>query len=317
MFATKRFRPFDKKAVDFDFSDITNHTRRAIRDVKIALGCMIMQTGGTKMGRIIAAMLIAIAAALPASAMDASALPLPSSVTLSWSGAEGAVYYDIYSGEDFIVRLESGDRSYTVNGLSSDTHYDFSVAARDEENRTLDAAFLSAETDSWDGIYEWKNLTDKDNRGKVKDLRIRVETADDPSFGQFHELYMIMDDGSEEKIFPLYSFTDPESGKWVDYDGTSQEAIAYRLNADRLNTSIFNPGRWRLARVVIGHDSGSATVETSAFGITVETLSSYHFFIEDGVKKMEYRTEGSGLADAILFRNPNPGEGDAFILTER
>ena len=122
------------------------------------------------MGRIITAMLIAIAAALPASAMDASALPLPSSVTLSWSGTEGAVHYDIYSGEDFIVRLESGDRSYTVNGLSSDTHYDFSIAARDEENRTLDAAFLSAETDSWDGIYEWKNLTDKDNRGKMKDL---------------------------------------------------------------------------------------------------------------------------------------------------
>ena len=267
------------------------------------------------MGRIIAAILIAIAVALPASAMDASALPLPSSVTLSWPGAEGAVYYDIYSGEDFIVRLESGDRSYTVNGLSSDTHYDFSIAARDEENRTLDAAFLSAETDSWDGIYEWKNLTDKDNRGKMKDLRIRVETADDPSFGQFHELYMIMPDGSEEKIFPLYAFDDPESGKWVDYDGESQEAIAYRLNADRLNTSIFNPGRWRLAKVVIGRDSGSAVVETSAFGITVETVSSYRFFIEDGVRKMEYRTEGSGLADAILFRTPNPGEGDAFVLT--
>lgn len=268
-----------------------------------------------KMGRIITAMLIVIAAAMPASAMEASALPFPSSVTLSWSDTEGAVHYDIYSGDDFIIRLSSGNRSYTVDRLSSDTHYDFSIAARDGENRTLDAAFVSAETDSWDGIYGWKNLTDRDNRGRMKDLKIRVETAADPSYGQFHELYMIMPDGSEKKIFPLYAFDDPESGKWVDYDGTSQEAIAYRLNADRLNTSIFNPGRWRLAKVVIGHDSGSAAVETSAFGITVETVSSYRFFIEDGIKKMEYRTEGSGLADAILFRNPNPGEGDAFVLT--
>ena len=32
--------------------------------------------------------------------------------------------------------------------------------------------------------------------------------------------------------------------------------------------------------------------------------------------KLEYSTIGTGVADAILFRNPNPGEGDSFILTK-
>ena len=252
---------------------------------------------------------------LHAAPLSLEAIAYPSSVNLSWNEADGAVFYDIYSGEDFIVRLDSSSRCYDVKNLLSDTHYDFSIAARTSDNETLDAAFASATTTSWDGIYEWINQTDIDNHGRVRSLRIRIETAYDSSVGQYHNVYMYMEDGSEVKIFPLYSFDDPSSGEWVDYDGDSVAAVSYRLNAERFNTSPFTPGRWRVDKVVIDYDSSSAYIQTSALGLVFETVSGYELYIEDGVMKLSFYTEGTGIVNGILFKNPNPGEGDAFILT--
>ncbi|MBO8436402.1 MAG: hypothetical protein IAA97_05440 [Spirochaetes bacterium] len=247
-------------------------------------------------------------------ALDANAIAQPSAVIFNWNEVDGAEYYDIYNEDTFIVRLPYDTLSYRKDNLLSNTSYNFSIAARDSENNTLDASFLTIHTDCWDGIYEWVNRTDKDNRGRMKNLRVRVETAYDPEFGQYHKLYMPMDDGSETKIFPLYDFSDPRAGEWVDYKDKGEAGTSYRINADKLNTSVFNPSKWRLDKLTIGNDYGSAYVQSRALGITADTISSYHFFIEDGMKKMEYRTEGKGIAASILFKNPNPGEGGSFIL---
>ncbi len=259
--------------------------------------------------------LLLAAGLLAASGLEAEAEPFPSSVEISWSGVEGAAYYDIYSGENFIVRLPENERSYTVKSLPSETTFSFSVAARTEDNSTLDAAFLSAVTTSWDGVYEWVNRTDRDNHGKVRSIRLRIETMRDPAVGQYHAVYMYQDDGSQIRIFPLYEFDDPSSGGWVDYSSDSPAAVSYRLNAERFNTSPFKPGRWRMDRVVIDYDSSYAYIQTSAFGLVLETVSGYELFIEDGAMKMSFHTEGSGMVNGVLFKNPNPGEGDAFILT--
>ena len=240
---------------------------------------------------------------------------LPSSVSLSWNDTDGAVYYDIYSGADFIVRLDSAVHEYSVENLLSDTSYNFSIAARTEDNNTLDAAFATVKTTSWDGIYEWVNETDNDNHGKVKSLRLRVETAVSEKVGQYHNIYMCMDDGSEMKIFPLYDFSDPAAGEWVDFDDEGKAGTSYRINASRFNTSPFNPQKWRLDKVVIDYDSSYAYIQTSALGFVVDTVSSCRFYIDNGAMKMSFGTEGSGIADAVLFKNPNPEEGDAFILT--
>lgn len=249
--------------------------------------------------------------------LDASAAAEPSAVEFEWNAVDGASFYDIYSGEEFIARLPSDARSYHHGGLDSGKEYSFSIAARDASNNTLEAAFLKAETGWWDGIYEWRNLTDDDNRGRMRSLRVRVETAEDPVYGQHHRLYMIMDDRSEARIFPLYDFGDPKSGQWESYKGDGTAATAYRLNADRLNTSIINPSKWRLDSITLGPDHGSAHVETRAFGITADIIASYRLFVEDGIMKMEYSTAGSGAAEAILFCNPNPGEGDSFVLVRQ
>lgn len=264
---------------------------------------------------VIACFLLFISSLIYAVELEATAEAFPTSVSFSWNPVEGAVYYDVYNGEAFLSRLDAGARAYTAVGLLSDTDYSFSIAARTSDNETIAAAFLDVETGSWDGIYEWVNMTDDDNDGKMAWLRIRVDTDYDEAVGQYHNIYMIMEDGSEVKIFPLYDFGDPASGQWEDYDGDSVAAVSYRLNAERFNTTSFTPSRWRVSRIVIDYDSSSAYIQTSALGLVVETKSWYQLYIEEGVMKMSFLTEGSGIAEMILFRNPNPGEGEAFILT--
>ena len=107
---------------------------------------------------IIACFLLMIPSFLAAAGLDAVCTPHPSSVDFSWSGVPGAVYYDIYRGETFLARVDSSTFSYTAENLLSDTAYSFSVAARTEDNTTLDAAFLDTVTGSWDGVYRWRFL---------------------------------------------------------------------------------------------------------------------------------------------------------------
>ena len=270
------------------------------------------------MRRIIALLtaLSLLAGTAAAASLCAEAEGLPTSVTLSWNSVEGAAHYDIYNGDKPVARLGSDASSYTVEKLLSDEEYTFCVATRGEGNEDIDAEWVSVSTSSWDGVYEWVNKTDKDNKGRVKGIRIRIETAYDEKVGQYHNVYMYKDDGTEVKIFPLYDFSDSSSGEWVDYNASSPAAISYRFNAERFNTSPFKPVKWRVDKVVIDYDSSSAYIQTSALGLVFETVSGYELYIEDGEMKLSFHTEGSGMVSGVLFRNPNPGEGDAFILTK-
>lgn len=262
-------------------------------------------------------LLLAAAAMLSAVSLNAEAESLPTSIKLSWDAVDGAVYYDIYNGQTSVARLPSDVYSFTVEDLFSNESYDLCVAARDAENRDLDAEWVTASTTNWDGVYQWENETDKDNRGRMKTFTLRLETVRDEAIGQYLRMFMVNDDGSELRIFPLFDFGSEEAGNWVDYDDEGPTGTAYRENAERFNTSIFKPSKWRVDRIVIDYDSTSAYIQTSAFGIIVDTETTYNLYIEDGLRKMSFTTTSeSSLAESVLFHNPNPGEGDAFILTE-
>lgn len=268
------------------------------------------------MRRIIALLtaLSLLAGTAAAASLGAEAEGLPTSVTLSWNPVEGAAHYDIYNGDKPVARLGSDASSYTVEKLLSDTEYTFCVAARGEGNEDIDAEWVSVSTSSWDGVYEWINETDKDNKGRMKSLRFRLDTKVDPVYGQYHEMFLLSDDGNEYRIFPLFPFDSDMSGQWIDYDDQTPAGIAYRINAERFNKSSFTPSRWRVDRIEIDSDSTSAYIQTSAFGITVMTTTTYNLYMEDGQAMMTFETNGSGIAGTVIFRNPNPGEGDAFIL---
>ena len=268
------------------------------------------------MRRIIALLtaLSLLAGMAAAASLGAEAEGLPTSVTLSWNPVEGAAHYDIYNGDKPVARLGSDASSYTVEKLLSDEEYTFCVAARGEGNEDIDAEWVSVSTSSCDGVYEWINETDKDNKGRMKSLRFRLDTKVDPVYGQYHEMFLLSDDGNEYRIFPLFPFDSDMSGQWIDYDDQTPAGIAYRINAERFNKSSFTPSRWRVDRIEIDSDSTSAYIQTSAFGITVMTTTTYNLYMEDGQAMMTFETNGSGIAGTVIFRNPNPGEGDAFIL---
>ena len=92
---------------------------------------------------LIVAFLAALAGNLQSAGLDAEIIGHPTSADISWASVPGASWYDIYSGDTFIARLESSEREYSVEGLFSSSDYSFSIAARDQENNTLDADFLS------------------------------------------------------------------------------------------------------------------------------------------------------------------------------
>ena len=89
-------------------------------------------------------LLLAAAAMLSAVSLNAEAESLPTSIKLSWDAVDGAVYYDIYNGQTSVARLPSDVYSFTVEDLFSNESYDLCVAARDAENRDLDAEWVTA-----------------------------------------------------------------------------------------------------------------------------------------------------------------------------
>lgn len=260
---------------------------------------------------------LAVLAALSLSAMTVTAETFPSSVELSWAPVEGASYYDIYNGNTPLVRLGSSALSYTVEGLPPDTAFRFCVAARDSANANLDAKWVKASTGNWDGVYLWENLTDEDNHGKVRSIRLRIQSAYDDDLGYYFEIYSWDAEDKEYRIFPLLDFGDERSGEWISYKDSSSAAVAYRNNAERFNTSRFKPSKWRLDKLEIDYDSTSAYIQTSAVGMKLMTVSTYQMYVEDGVRKISFSTTSdSSLVRNNLFENPNPGEGPAFILSE-
>lgn len=242
----------------------------------------------------------------------------PSSVSFHWAPVAGAMHYDIYKDNEFVARISDGSTSYTVERLYCSTFYSFTFASRDEQGNTLDAAWLDVTTDTWDGLYSWVNKTDKDNKGKLKHLVVRVEMKIDPVYGQYPEIWFQNDDGSENRIFPLFDFDDPDSALWHKFKEDSEAGRAYRENANRFNTTVFNPGKWKLDKVVIDTNETTAYILTSILSFELTTWSKFVFFEgEDGIKRLSLETKGEeAITNSFIFKNPNPDEDSRFILTK-
>ncbi len=238
----------------------------------------------------------------------------PTSLELSWAPESGAVYYDIYNGQDFVVRLDNNARSYTITGLDSDRSYQIALAVRDSANNTLSSVWLDGRTSSWDGVYLWTNKTDDDNKGRIREIRMRIAHVKDDVYGQYNEVYLYYN-GAELKIFPLFPFDSEDAKVWHKYKEDSVGGNSYRSNAALFNKSSMTPSKWRISKIVIDRDSTYAYIQTSALSFIFDTVSSYSLYESDGKKYMEFKTESEqSIVNNALFKNPNPGEGDSFIL---
>ena len=262
-----------------------------------------------------------IASAAFSASMKMSAYAMPTSVSLDWTDVSGADFYDIYKDDAFVVRLDAqkiSDSSYVVEKLNSNTEFVFKIAARKKDNQTLAAAKAVATTSSWDGVYQWVNETEHTNNGKLKSLTLRVETKLDPVYGQFMELYYVPDNADMEyKIFPLFAFDDKSAFEWHKYKDKSVAGVSYRTNAELFNTSPFTPGKWKVYSIVIDSNGATAYIQTSALGMEFLTTTVFEFYLEGSEMKLSLNTTGEQkIVDNYLFKNPNPGQGDAFILNK-
>ncbi len=239
----------------------------------------------------------------------------PTGFLVDWKEVEGAKWYDIYVDDGFVARLDNNVFSYEIGNLMSNKTYNISFAARDEGNNTLIAEFSTNTTTSWDGTYVWNNPTTKDNKGRVKKLVFKVRTVLDPIYGQHQEIYILSDDGAEHRIFPLYDFNDKSAG-WTDYDDDTEQAATYRLNAERFNTSSIVPSSWRVSKIFLGRDHIEVTVETKAFGISLDTMVIYDFIVDDeGCRNLVFRMDGPSLVRTFVFFNPDGTRDDgAYVL---
>ena len=262
--------------------------------------------------------LLLVAGLLYAASMTLDYDVAPTSVSLSWDSVDGTSFYDVYKDNVFVVRLDSKTSSYRVEKLLSNKEYVFSIAARDSSNNTLSAARAKIKTDSWDGIYQWVNKTDVDNDGKLSKLTLRIETQLDNTYGQFYKIIYERPDGSEIQIFPLFSFDDQSAFQWHKYKEESVAGNSYRENAELFNTSPFKPGKWKVYSIVIDSDTTTAYIQTSAIGMEFLTTTVFKLYEdESGLKCLSLDTKGEQkIVDNYLFKNPNPGEGDAFILNK-
>lgn len=263
--------------------------------------------------RLVLPALVILCSVSSALALDVQARP--TGFLVSWDRVDGAEWYDLYVDNGFVARLENDVFSYEIGNLMSNTGYDISFAARDGENNTLDAQFAKGTTTTWEGTYVWTNPTKKDNKGKIRRLVFNVRTVLDPTYGQHQEIYILSDDGAEHRIFPLYGFDDTSAG-WTDYDADTEPAATYRLNAERFNTSSIVPSSWRVSKIFLGLDHIEVTVDTKAFGITLDTEVIYDFAVdEDGVRNLVFRMDGPSLVRAFVFFNPDGTRDDgAYVL---
>lgn len=258
------------------------------------------------------ALLLAVPAMLAADGLDLEAECTVNTVTLTWSGVDGAIWYDIYDGGRFIVRLPSDARSYTMEHLAQDTEYRFVMGARDASNADLDAEAVRVRTGNYNGTYVWTNPTDDDNDGMLKEIVYKAQLDSDPVYGQYMRI-SISEGGEEYVVFPLVEF---DAGwDWIDYDADTPTAIAYRTNCEKFNSLNVSPSRFRVQSVSMTNDRIEATIRSSAFGIGVDTVSTYEFGHDEEGRYVRFTTTGSGLAEMALFRNPtDPDNPYTYLL---
>ena len=235
-------------------------------------------------------------------------------VSLSWSQVDGAIYYDIYRGSDFIVRLDKSASSYTIEDERQNADFVYIIGARDKDNKTLAASKVSVKTESFEGVYQWVNPTKKTNGGKLTEITLRLELAEDPVYGQYMKIYSLTEIG-ERCFFPIFPL-DSTDWPWVEYDSDSDEAITYRVTCEKFNSSPFTPSSFRQSRLEIHPDYVRVDMQSRALGFEVTTTSTFSFYSENGELFLDYSTSGSGLAKTAIFKNPVGDDPWVYTLSK-
>lgn len=253
-----------------------------------------------------------LSAAAWAASMDFRAQTGVNSAVLSWEEVEGAVWYDLYRGEDFVARHPADVFSHSLEHLDQDTEYRYVIGARDAEGATLAAAAVEFETSNYNGTYVWVNTSGDDNNGKLTRIEYTATLAEHPEYGQYMTIEATTM-GKTMRIFPLQPLVGPWD--WLGYKDGNAMSEAYRANCEMFNTLPISPSRFRTVSVSLSTDVMSCVIVTQALGIRLESESVYQFGEDGEGAFLRYSTDGGGLVTSALFKNPdNPDDPHSYIL---
>ena len=255
-------------------------------------------------------LLLICALPLFASALDVQLISAyPNQLHLQWKAVAGADYYDVYVDGNPVQRVRSESVVVGSNEEPLESHrtYEVIVAARKTGNVDVAAAKVQGETSGWEGRYRWVNLTDKDNKGKCRQLDFLVSYTK-----PYYTIQGIYD--RSYTIFPLLGqeLVNVE----IPFEGESELQKAYRANAEVFNTTNFKPSVWSVTSIEYGIDRYAVEVRTKVGSLSFKTKSTYRFILSPkGEKELHFETKGDGLASWGLFTSPNPGQKGVFICT--
>ncbi len=230
----------------------------------------------------------------------------PNQLHLRWDAVPGADYYDVYVDGRALqrVRTQQVVAGSNDNPLESHRRYEIVVAARKTGNVDVAAGSAVYATTGWEGRYRWMNTTDKDNKGKCRQLDFAVVYT--PPYYSIDGLY-----DRAHRIFPL--LPSERLNEEIPFEGESEHQRAYRSNAEVFNTTNFKPSVWSVVSMELGFDRYTVEVKTKVGSLSFRTLSTYRFVISPkGEKELHFETKGEGMASWGLFSCPDPGSKGVF-----
>ena len=233
----------------------------------------------------------------------------PNQFLVSWSEVEGAVHYDLYADGKAMARVDSNVRSHSIGSnddpLFSNREYVLIVAARDADNKDLDAVAIKGTTGSWSGSYRWINDTGDDNKGRCKMIHYVLEDLPEGMIikSELPELGMV-------QVSPM-----PISDSWTKFEDPGAEV--YRANSVVFNSTNFKPSKFRVEAIEQDASGVTDILKTKAMGFTFTTTSYYKLMVdEQGRRCVLFSTKGSGLAATGIFKNPDDRWDGAFCVPE-
>ena len=174
------------------------------------------------------------------------------------------------------------------------------------------AALASLSAASWSGLYRWDNPTTKDNGGKMKSLQLSVVESED---SWKKEIYLVEESG-EYRIYPLEYPSSSTFGEWHKYKEKSDEGETFRHNNNKINTSSFSPGKWKMEGLEATDSQCVSSITVSAFSFKVLVTTTFTFSLdENGREQLTFWMDtDKDFADGMFFTNPDPQGDGKFVL---
>lgn len=227
----------------------------------------------------------------------------PNRADVSWLPVEGADHYDLYVNRTAIQRVDASQLSAVVGGddspLESETDYQILIVARDEGENVLDSVTLSVTTGSWDGTYRWENRDKKDNKGKCKAIEMEIKG----------DGVVLLTPSGRHVVAPV-----PASPSFQECPADDDVTKTVLALFDMFNTTDYPADGYRILSETLDATGLTIVLEMKCKGITVPLTAVVGFSTDEGSPVIRFSCRAKGIADMVIFKNPEKKSKGVFVL---